>query len=98
MQISRNELSRTLESRESRSQYRGRLLLYVAFKVHVNICKSKPLVNLSKDELRAQKRTNSTIESRRATASDTIFPEDFNLANFDSFVASETREVADSKI
>ena len=35
----------------------------------------------------------STVESRGATAADTIFSEGFNRANFTNFVASETREV-----
>ena len=64
----------------------------------MNICKSKLFVNQSKYELRAQKRTNGTIESKGATAADTIYPESFNRANSNSFVASETREVVAGKI
>ena len=45
----------------------------------------------------SQKRTNSTVESRGSTAVDTVFSEGFNRANFDSFVASETREVIAGK-
>jgi hypothetical protein len=47
------------------------------------------------------RRTSGTIESRRSTAADTIFPEGLNRAYFcifDGFVASESREVVVGKI
>jgi len=48
--------------------------------------------------LTAHGRTNSTVESRRATATDTIFPEGLYHAHFDGFVASEASEAVAGKI
>ena len=88
MQISHKELSRNLESKELRPQFRGSLL-----------CRAQgPSGRLQNSLLQegirtGQKRTNSTVESKGATAADTIFLEGFNRANCDTFVASKTREV-----
>ena len=49
-------------------------------------------------ELRVNRRTNGAVESRRATATYTIFLEGFYGASFDSFVASETGDVVAGKI
>ncbi len=46
----------------------------------------------------AHGRISSTVESRRATATDTIFPEGLYRAHFDSSVASGAREVIAGKI
>ena len=45
-----------------------------------------------------EKRTKSTVEFRGTTTAETIFSKDFNRANFDSSVVSETREVIAGKI
>jgi hypothetical protein len=54
----------------------------------------KPLwTSASGRKLIANGRTNSTVESRRSTATDAIFPEGLNRAHSDGFVAGESHEV-----
>ena len=83
VEISRKELSRTLP------QYQGNLLRHAQ-----SPCKylQSETARQSRETL-AHRRTNSTLESRRATAAVTLFPEDFNRANSNGFVTSEAREV-----
>ena len=83
VETSHKELSRTLP------QYQGNQLRHAQ-----GPCKylQSETVRQSWDML-AHRRTNSTLESRRATAAVTLFPEDFSRANFNGFVSSEAREV-----
>ncbi len=69
----------------------------MSLKVRVDICKPKPFHH-GMGALTAHGRTNSTVESRRATATDTIFPEGLYRAHFDSSVSSKAREVEAGKI
>ncbi|KAH9024303.1 hypothetical protein EDB85DRAFT_2277608 [Lactarius pseudohatsudake] len=61
----------------------GIMVHYVSFKIRVDICGPKPFID---------------HKLRRATATDTIFPEGFYCTHFDNFVTSEAREVVAGKI
>ena len=65
----------------------------------MDVCKAS--IFILADGLRTNGRTNSTVKSRRSTATDTIFTEGLNRAYFDrrrGFVASESCEVVAGKI
>ena len=65
----------------------------------MDVCKARLFIPA--DRLRANRRTNSTVKSRRSTATDTIFTEGLNRAHFDGrrgFIASESSEVVAGKI
>ena len=62
----------------------------------MDICKARLFIPA--ETLRTNGRTNSTVKSRRSTATDAIFPEGLNRAHFDGFVASESRGITAGKI
>ena len=62
----------------------------------MDICKARLFIPA--ETLTTNGRTNSTVKSRRSTATDAIFPEGLNRAHLDGFVASESREIIASKI
>ncbi len=88
-------MSRNTGNRESGPLYRGGPLCRAQGPCgHLQI----ETVRHSEGALTAHGRTNSNVESRRATATNAIFPEGLYRAHFDSLVSGEAREVVAGKI